>query len=170
MKRVRDRHPNDGEWDTCCEDCGATIPEGYTEEAATRDWNTRPAPAATDTGLVTVAWMIYKPGGTPLTTPIKENAKGFNSADELVTRSQAEELLAAEREGKRFWQNEYTQKSKLLLKAEADKAAKDARIAELEDGIQHASVWLALSFPNAAGKLIADLDALLRAKEASHGE
>lgn len=42
-----------------------------------------------------------------------------------------------------------------------------ARIAELEDGIQYASAWLALSFPNAAGKLIADLDALLRAKEAS---
>jgi len=42
-----------------------------------------------------------------------------------------------------------------------------ARIAELEDGIQYASAWLALSFPNAAVKLIADLDALLRAKEAS---
>jgi len=47
---------------------------------------------------------------------------------ELVTRSQAVELLAAEREGKRFWQNEYTQKSKLLLQIEADNAELTARV------------------------------------------
>ncbi|QNQ62479.1 hypothetical protein IB024_01600 [Brucella sp. 6810] len=72
--------------------------------------NTRPAPAATDTGLE----AILLPGWPRLC--------GF---------AQAEELLAAEKEHTRFWQNEYTKKCKLLLQAEADNAAKDARIKEL---------------------------------------
>jgi len=54
-------------------------------------WNTRAAPAATDTGLVTVAYetwdgdLVYRFNGP------------CNKDDALVYRSQAEELLAAER-------------------------------------------------------------------------
>ncbi|WP_043062336.1 Lar family restriction alleviation protein [Brucella anthropi] len=106
IKQVKDRHPNDGEWDACCEDCGATIPEGYTEEAAIRDWNTRPAPAATDTGLVTVMRQFRltdrpdRPWGNG---PAPEYLKDHSETRELVTRSQAVELLAAERAETERW-------------------------------------------------------------------
>ncbi|PWL17433.1 hypothetical protein DKP76_11690 [Falsochrobactrum shanghaiense] len=94
----------------------------------------RPAPAATDTGLVTVGFVppMFVEGKGADYNDIFRSVSIAENYVAVVTRSQAEELLAAEREGKRFWQNEYTQKSKLLLKSETDNAAKDARIKELE--------------------------------------
>ncbi|QGA55907.1 hypothetical protein [Brucella sp. 2280] len=65
-------------------------------------WNTRPAPAATDTGLVTVAWQrhssFYADGWGPVDAGHAQKlAAAGEPVRELVTRSQAEELLAAER-------------------------------------------------------------------------
>ncbi len=62
--------------------------------------NTRPAPAATDTGLVTVAFQhrrIDKYGVVGDWRPYKRDLFGSDRIEsrELVTRSQAEELLAA---------------------------------------------------------------------------
>ena len=54
-----------------------------------------------------------------------------------VRFDQAEAIIAAEREGKRFWQNEYTQKSKLLLQAEADNAALTARVRRITDALSN---------------------------------
>ncbi len=62
-------------------------------------WNTRPAPAATDTGLETVEhqyWRDQTQEWLPTGFPDLYRKDGFQ-VRELVTRSQAEELLAAER-------------------------------------------------------------------------
>ncbi|MEN5248465.1 hypothetical protein [Brucella pseudintermedia] len=54
--------------------------------------NTRPAPSATDTGLETVAWQDFVPSTGWVASSPSSIAKDKR---ELVTRSQAEELLAA---------------------------------------------------------------------------
>ena len=63
----------------------------------------RPAPAATDTGLVTVAWQrqssFYSDGWGPVDAGHAQKlAEAGELVRELVTRSQAEELSAAERD------------------------------------------------------------------------
>jgi len=92
--------------------------------------NTRPAPAATDMGLVTVAkqwkvtaknWSGFKP---EISEPFDER--------ELVTRSQADELLAAEREAQQRLLDIIEEANDDKEALEADNAAKDARIKELE--------------------------------------
>src|SRR5690606_17722950 len=82
---------------------------------------TRPAPAATDTGLVTVAYetwdgdLVYRFNG-----PCKKD-------DALVYRSQAEELLAAERAA---------QQRLLVEEANEDKEAIEAKLAAAEKALE----------------------------------
>lgn len=91
-------------------------------------WNTRPAPAATDTGLETLAHMAKsRMGWVPAP---------HWSGEAVCLRSQAEELLAAERAEK-----EKAQASRLYWKGkhqklEADNAALTARVKELEDRLE----------------------------------
>ena len=100
--------------------------------------NTRPAPAATDTGLETVGEV----------STVRESVAAFaghmssgqlKPGDLLCLRSQAEKLLAAERERSLFLKTamEIAQthcglKDKTIASLEADNAAKDARIKELD--------------------------------------
>lgn len=68
--------------------CYSDFPEYDHDQMAailTEKWNTRPAPAATDTGLETVS-VELTPSGHPY---MKSDPEG-----DYVTRSQAEELLA----------------------------------------------------------------------------
>ncbi|KAB2699398.1 hypothetical protein F9K79_09910 [Ochrobactrum sp. Kaboul] len=108
--------------------------------------NTRPAPAATDTGLVTVAKQHrlirggYRGSWQPYAAPIFADDK--YETRELCERSQAEELLAAERAEKEQLQQlvkelannngqdvlAMLQSLKYARKLEADNAAKDVRI------------------------------------------
>lgn len=92
---------------------------------------TRPAPAATDTGLVTGLWL--RPIGPHAYATTKDRSTAddwekFVKVEEYIPRSQAEELLAAKDERLKEWQNKWAQTDILRLKAEADNAAKDARI------------------------------------------
>ena len=148
-----------------CEDCA---------KVAAAKWNepdTRPAPAATDTGLVTVRYEIVEtlPSGTTRWKCVEHEHHANSVAqmlehptvvNALVRRSQAEELLAAERasaaekERLRFegdldkwmkiigagitgYQPEAYALMDLacqeLVKLRADNAAQDARIKELRE-------------------------------------
>ena len=86
-------------------------------------WNTRPAPAATDTGLVTVKWPYQKT---------------FNAIGAAVKiqgdRSQAEELLAAERAEKEKLEAAWLEAEGIIsdLKAELAEALRGNRYAQLE--------------------------------------
>ena len=81
---------------TCC----AMTNCHNTEEEARSQWNTRPAPAATDTGLETVAWQRKHPTagwmdcGEEYIPHYRDHGQEVR---ELSPRSQAAELLAAER-------------------------------------------------------------------------
>nr|WP_313709066.1 hypothetical protein [Brucella intermedia] len=129
--------------------CYSDFPEYDHDQMAailTEKWNTRPAPVATDTGLETVGYWLT--GHTAITTSKKEwsSWKLDPYTDELVTRSQAEKLLAAERAEKDGWKElhdaaqvavkERTEACNNLYKQvndlKADNAAKDARINFLE--------------------------------------
>lgn len=131
-------------------------------EAFLRALNTRPAPAATDTGLETVEYQVEKNGKWYFDHPQSWAVRKSNGATvrELCVRSQAEELLAAERAEKEearraeeeakdcFWSiyETYLEKGGLpvstegarsalsnrIASLEADNAAKNARIKELE--------------------------------------
>lgn len=125
IKQVKDRHPNDGEWDACCEDCGATIPEGYTEEAAIRDWNTRPAPAATDTGLETVGVTGVMPGSSGGFTQVVFRADDVPANIAVCLHSQAEGLLAAK-------EAERAEQWRLRREMEADRDTQKAIATSLE--------------------------------------
>jgi len=98
--------------------------------------NTRPAPAATDTGLETVGYRYRHVDYVNWTYSESKHPRPDIHNEELVTRSQAEEVLAAERAKVRHWQEQYTEMHSqfidLAKSAEADNAAKDARIKELE--------------------------------------
>jgi len=114
------------------------------------DLNTRPAPAATDTGLETVAFQhrrIDKYGVVGDWRPYKRDLFGSDRIEsrELVTRSQAEELLAAERAKTERLADDYQAIREQLHRGwreckdlKADNAAKDARIKELEAELEHA--------------------------------
>ena len=129
-----------------CKDCGSLGkpvfhgpkgPEATWGEAVAA-WNTRPAPAATDTGLVTVLtqsrarrymegeggpWGDWKDG--PALTPppyfqVEER--------ELVTRENATELLAAERAEKEKLEAAWLEAEGIISDLKADNAAQAARI------------------------------------------
>ena len=87
--------------------------------------NTRPAPAATDTGLVTVAWESMDNKLDPNDKLVYEVKFPRNGDKRLVYKSQAEELLAAERAEKEEAENG-------CLTAVLIIAEKDARINFLE--------------------------------------
>lgn len=113
-----DDFPSDGS----CVRCGS-VPRNANglcntclDEDAERLENTRPAPAATDTGLVTLS-VELTPSGHPY---MKSDPEG-----DYVTRSQAEELLTAERAEK----EELDAECRVLAKRCIEK---DARIKELE--------------------------------------
>jgi hypothetical protein len=91
--------------------------------------NTRPAPSDADTGLVTVEYQ-FKPGGNDYWTNTTAHnfpgykAKGWQTR-ELCDRSQAEELLAAER-------GKVAALTQAIAHETADNAALTARVKELE--------------------------------------
>ncbi|MGH8010350.1 MAG: hypothetical protein ACREQ3_25430 [Candidatus Binatia bacterium] len=98
-------------------------------------WNTRPAPAATDTGLVT--YRVEAQENTYYENG-HNHSEGWDVAviedpeGDYVTRSQAEELLAAERAETERWQSIAKTRWQKLGKALADNAALTARIDVLE--------------------------------------
>jgi len=113
--------------------------------------DTRPAPAATDTGLVTVAWQHQDYDEWHETRVPEYHKNRGKNVRELVTRSQAVELLAAERAAR---DDIILRQARAIEKLEADNAAlihdlnrikdhetelvndnaeKDARIKELEE-------------------------------------
>lgn len=148
-----------------CKTCQATGPNHY----GSRDWNTRPAPAATDTGLETVGYQYHNGAWYHADSPDKLREFGFKTR-ELVTRSQAEELLAAEREKVLFLKTamEIAQthcglKDKTIDSLEADNAAKDARIKETEDCYLRLCEAIGVTATNAAP---IDASEKLRALEA----
>ncbi|WP_247996623.1 Lar family restriction alleviation protein [Brucella tritici] len=114
-----------------CKSCGLEAPSetGITDAEAITYWNTRPVPAATNTGLVTVGYV--REDFIPNYVTIWSVPHG-NSTVAVCLRSQAEELLAAERAKVRHWQEQYTEMHSqfidLAKSAEADNAAQDARI------------------------------------------
>lgn len=98
--------------------------------------HTRPAPAATDTGLVTVAWQ-RNIGGSDVENWVSHFILDLDAAlgcpvRELVTRSQAVELLAAERAEKEIAERANERCLKETSKLRADNAALTARVKELE--------------------------------------
>lgn len=133
-------------------DCLAAKIDFSPEKIATA---TRPAPAATDTGLVTVAFQhrrIDKYGVVGDWRPYKRDLFGSDRIEsrELVTRSQAEELLAAERAKTERWHKKAMDAGvivhsdgttshpmrKELDDLKTDNAAKDARVKELEADVK----------------------------------
>jgi len=91
------------------------------------DLNTRPAPAATNTGLVTVAkqWKVTAKNWSGLKPEISEP---FDER-ELVTRSQAAELLAAERAAQQRLLD-------IIEEANDDKEALEAKLAAAEKALE----------------------------------
>ncbi|MBA8851250.1 hypothetical protein FHW20_002185 [Ochrobactrum intermedium] len=75
-----------------CKTCQATGPNHY----GSRDWNTRPAPAATDTGLKTIGFVppMFVEGKGADYNDIFRSVSIAENYTALVTRSQAVELLA----------------------------------------------------------------------------
>ena len=148
-----DDFPSDGS----CVRCGS-VPRNASglcntclDEDAARLENTRPAPAATDTGLVTVAWQHQDYDEWHETRVPEYHKNRGKNVRELVTRSQAVELLAAERAAR---DDIILRQARAIEKLEADNAAlihdlnrikdhetelvndnaeKDARIKELEE-------------------------------------
>ncbi|WP_313031796.1 Lar family restriction alleviation protein [Brucella sp.] len=124
-----------------CNECGAGSREKFAMETCPlfyeelrSAWNTRPAPAATDTGLETVEtqWRCaFISNDKWVSSKQPENMRdGAIETRELVTRSQAEKLLAAEREKVLFLKTamEIAQthcglKDKTIDSLEADNAA-----------------------------------------------
>lgn len=96
--------------------------------------NTRPAPAATDTGLKTIGFVppMFVEGKGADYNDIFRSVSIAENYTAVVARSQAVELLAAEPAKVRHWQEQYTEMHSqfidLAKSAEADNAAQDARI------------------------------------------
>jgi hypothetical protein len=105
-----------------CKVCGLTTREYKKPGAAAHSWNTRPAPAATDTGLETVAW--YHPEAE-WESPDREQVlnhcqKEGPQPQALCLRSQAEGLLAAERVDKRIWMEKAAIEAERVERLEAE--------------------------------------------------
>ena len=108
--------------------CYSDFPEYDHDQMAailTEKWNTRPAPAATDTGLETVAKAYLTPSGIKCEWNSKYRFVNQTSAD-LVHRPQAEELLAAEIELKQYWKDEAER-----FRIEFEKVAYDWRLSKV---------------------------------------
>ena len=132
--------------------------------------NTRPAPAATDTGLVTVEYqvrsklnghwvkdnflsqqlspdterreLVTRSQAGSIIAELQAKAKDYREYSERLvkrleseeaTRSQADELLAAERAGKRIWMGKAAIEAERVERLEAENAAKDAENAYLKE-------------------------------------
>lgn len=102
-----------------CDWCGCSLETGEEWDHG-KAWNTRPMPAATDTGLVRLS--LVRGGG------LEPNQNG-----DYVSFDQAEELLAAERAEKRIWMEKAAIEAERVERLEADNAALAARIKELEE-------------------------------------
>ena len=101
-------------------------------------WNTRPAPAATDTVLET-----YEPYLEVIDTGIGsfEEASMRKSSDgSYVHIDQAEELLTAEREEKEEWRKRYHATHERLLEADEKLHALEAKLAAANDLVVRAQV------------------------------
>lgn len=120
------------------------------------DLSTRSAPAATDTGLVTVGHMV------------SHDAELGPVEDAVVYRSQAEELLAAERSRADANFDKAIEQGKRAVDLEAKLAAKDARIKDLtgdRDSWRRVAEKLAGEKQALEAKLAAATDLISRAKE-----
>ena len=104
-------------------------------------WNTRPAPAATDMGLVTVEtqWRYaFIPNDMWLSSKQPENMRdGAIETRELVTRSQAEAIIAAEREAQQRLLDIIEEANSDKEALQADNAALTARVKTLEGERDH---------------------------------
>lgn len=130
-----------------CNDCGAGSREKYAVETCPLfyeelriAWNTRPAPAATDKGLKTIGFVppMFVEGKGADYNDIFRSVSIAENYTAVVTRSQAEELLAAERAEKERLRGLLTSATYDLARANdecgsltIDNAAKDARVEEL---------------------------------------
>ncbi len=135
-----------------CKVCGLTTREYKKPGSAAHSWNNRPVPSATDTGLETVGYLtgssfapLKERGSTILfrDSP-NEWPEKYKGSHALVTRSQAEELLAAERANTETALEQRNMTIAELARLEADNAAKDARIKELEQELtdrKHGGRW-----------------------------
>ncbi|KAB2675877.1 hypothetical protein F9K85_13275 [Brucella tritici] len=94
-----------GEWKftgICCPSCAVFLPKQREDTEVSEGveaWNTRPAPAATDTGLKTIGFVppMFVEGKGADYNDIFRSVSIAENYTAVVTRSQAEELLAAER-------------------------------------------------------------------------
>lgn len=115
--------------------------DGTADGSIVERWNTRPAPAATDTGLVTVAWRfrdLWEGGHKYWKFTERRYDLEETEFRALCDRSQADELLAAEIRRERDLAAKQLSEvvdrmSDDYLALKADNAAKDARIKELEE-------------------------------------
>ncbi len=114
----------------------ATLDQLYPEyqaaaQSAIDRWNTRPAPAATDTGLERYDMSMFGNG-------IVEMGGGA-----YVRFDQADELLAAERAEKGKLEAAWLEAEGKISDLKSDNAAKDARIKEWEkaDRLVSAALW-----------------------------
>lgn len=105
---------------------------GIAPGAITKALNTRPS--ALVEGLETVSTQ-FRMTDTPKRPwgngPIPENLKGYAVSRELVTRSQAGAIIAAERADKKIWMEKAAIEAERVTKLEADNAALNARVKEL---------------------------------------
>jgi hypothetical protein len=112
--------------------------------------DTRPAPAATDTGLETVMrryrgtdWPDHYPWAFLNESDCQGEPGPRWIIEKLCLQSQAEELLAAERAEKISWKEAAIELDKRERRLEADNAALTARIKEWEkaDRLVSAALW-----------------------------
>ncbi len=139
---------------------------GIAPGAILKALNTRPAPAAADTGLVT-----YEPYLEVIDTGIGgfEEASMRKSSDgSYVHIDQAEELLAVERAKVQHWQEQYTEMHSqfidLAKSAEADNAAQAARINGFEGFLDDLAEILGCE--RDIGDVVNELDAINNRAEA----
>ncbi|WP_247997713.1 hypothetical protein [Brucella tritici] len=113
--------------------CGVSSKIFKAPNKAVEAWNTRAAPAATDTGLETVGYV------TPEWLAKHCSSHTINSnpspawTEAVVTSSQAEELLAEKDKEIAYWVKETQRCLKYAQSLADDNAAKDARIKEIEN-------------------------------------
>ncbi|WP_273772898.1 Lar family restriction alleviation protein [Brucella intermedia] len=130
----------------CCTECRMTtgpVQKHEDGDRAIERWNTRPAPAATDTGLETVAenlartiWGYFK--GGPDAIAWFDNNKSLGGPAWLIEqcRSRAEELLAAKDEKIAIWRKLWTDTDRLRIEA-IDRAEKaEAKLAAAEKALE----------------------------------
>ncbi len=96
--------------------------------------NTRPAPAATDAGQETVHTQVrFGPNDVWRNEVFVGERSRITERRELVTRSQAEAIIADWKKRAEYAERELAKSILKVASIEADNAAKDARVTELED-------------------------------------